>query len=502
VARDPHRLREEAAAAIARGKHEVALGLYTELEQLEPAAATWPKRVGETHRRMGNTAQAIEAFERAVDRYVADGLLVQAIAVCKMILQIAPAHVATATKLAQLAMPSPAEVRSIQAARRLPATPAAGSTAVAATAVSVDPVRDAARRHVAVGEEKHVRRAEPPGPATIARAELDARRKVALPPGGAIDAIPLAEVMPASQPLNFDDGSYSGVTLIPVEIAFDELSDDIPAEAVAPKRAALLATPVFAQLPQPTLERLIATMELVERSPGAVVFCEGEPGDRMYVITEGEVIVEANAHELARLGTGAFFGEIALITDLPRSATARAAGRVELLAIDRALLREAAAETPEIISVLLGFVRDRLVDRITRTSELFEPFTDEERSALAQRFEVVEVDAGTSLITQGTKADGLYIVMAGKVEVARDGKLLATLTTGDVFGEMSLLAGRGSMASVRTRTRVLALRMPSTTFREVIMTYPQVLAYLGELSSRRSLLKQAEDLIDLHIDML
>ena len=243
-------------------------------------------------------------------------------------------------------------------------------------------------------------------------------------------------------------------------------------------------------------------MALVERSPGAVVFCEGEAGDRMYVVSEGEVIVESNGHELARLGAGAFFGEIALVTDLPRSATARAVGRVELLAIDRALLREAAGESPEIISVLLGFVRDRLVDRITRTSELFEPFTDDERRALAERFEVVEVDAGTALITQGTRADGLYIVMAGKVEVVRDGKTIATLTTGDVFGEMSLLAGRGSIASVRTATRVLALRMPATTFREVIMTYPQVLAYLGDLSSKRSLLTQAEDLIDLHIDML
>lgn len=445
MARDPHRLREEAAAAIARGKHEVALGLYTELEQLEPAAATWPKRVGETHRRMGNTAPAIEAFERAVDRYVADGLLVQAIAVCKMILQLAPAHVATATKLAQLATPSPAEVRAIQAARQLP---------------------------------------------------VPERTRVSLPPGGALDAIPLAPVMPDARRINFDDGSYSGITLIPVEIALDEI------DTVDATRAALLATPVFAQVPQHTLEHLIEKMELVDRSPGAVVFCEGEPGDRMYVVAEGEVIVESNGHELARLGAGAFFGEIALVTDLPRSATARAAGRVELLAIDRALLREAAGASPEIISVLLGFVRDRLVDRITRTSELFEPFTEDERRALAQRFEVVEVDAGTTLITQGTKADGLYIVMAGKVEVARDRKTIATLMTGDVFGEMSLLAGRGSIASVATATRVLALRMPAKTFREVIMTYPQVLAYLGDLSSRRSLLKQAEDLIDLHIDML
>ena len=435
--KDPHRLRDEAASAIARGKYEAALKLYAELEDLEPEAAQWPKRLGETYRRMEDKEAAIDAFSRAVDKYVADGLLVQAIAVCKMILQLAPTHVHAATRLAELAMPSPAEIRAMLAKKQAAAA---------------------------------------------------APRRVTLPPGGALDSVALAPVH-----------DVSGVSVIPVEIAFDELSDGIEVDT---KRAALLATPVFAQLPQPTLERLIAKMQLVDLAPGTVVFCEGEPGDRMFVVSEGEVVVETNGHELARLHSGAFFGEIALVTDLPRSATVRAAGRTELLAIDRALLRETAAERPEIASVLLGFVRDRLVDRITRTSELFEPFADEERRALAARFEVVEVDARTQLITQGTKADGLYIVMAGKASVERDGKTVAMLTTGDVFGEMSLLAGRGSNANVVAETRVLALRMPAKTFREVIMTYPQVLAYVGELSSRRSLLQQAEDLIDLHIDML
>jgi cAMP-dependent protein kinase regulator len=279
--------------------------------------------------------------------------------------------------------------------------------------------------------------------------------------------------------------------VIPIEVTFEDVED--------PRREAMLKTPVFGQLPAPALERMIEKMQLVELTPGGVLFCEGEAGATMYVVAEGEVIVETNEHELARLGPGTFFGEIALITDLPRSATVRAVGRVELLAIDRALLSEIAGD---IIPALLGFVRDRLVDRITRTSELFEPFTDDERRALAAKFEVVEVEAGTRLITQGTRADGLYIVMAGRADVSRGGTPIASLLSGDVFGEMSLLAGRGSTADVHAATRLLALRMPVKTFREMIMTYPQVLEYLGELSSRRSLLKQAEDMIDLHIDML
>src|SRR3569833_3331272 len=66
--RDPHQLREEAATAVARGKLDSALALYGELEELEPTAAAWPKRVGETYRRLGDAPKAVLAFERAVDK--------------------------------------------------------------------------------------------------------------------------------------------------------------------------------------------------------------------------------------------------------------------------------------------------------------------------------------------------------------------------------------------------------------------------------------------------
>ena len=93
--------------------------------------------------------------------------------------------------------------------------------------------------------------------------------------------------------------------------------------------------------------------------------------------------------------------------------------------------------------------------------------------------------------------------VAGKVEVQRSGEgVLATLGSGDVFGELSLLANTGSTANVRSISRVLALRMPASVFQEVIMTHPQVLAYLGELAERRTPRAQAEEFLDLHLDML
>ena len=67
---------------------------------------------------------------------------------------------------------------------------------------------------------------------------------------------------------------------------------------------------------------------------------------------------------------------------------------------------------------------------------------------------------------------------------------------------MSLMGRRGSTAHVHATSRVLALRLPASVFQEIIVTYPQVLEFLGELTSSRSLLRQAEEFLDLHITLL
>jgi CRP-like cAMP-binding protein len=507
---DPHQLREEAASAVARGKFEVALALYGELEQLEPGAAAWPKRVGETHRRMGNPAGAVTAFERAVDKYVHDGLLVQAIAVCKLILQIDPQHASTAERLSELATPTPAEARAVRGRTPAPimsALPGAEMARRAAQAagddrqarrVASDPRRDEAP----ASRSELLAEVRPITPAEVSR-RAGNRRAVTLPPGGGLDAIPLALVMPDSQRVVRDDGSDAGMSVLRIDVPFDEVDDEVEIEIVDPRRMALLKTPVFAALPADALEALIGQLELRDLYNGEEVFHEGDTGTTMFVISEGEVEVAAYGQDLATLGPGAFFGEIALVTDLPRSATIRAKGRVELLALDREVVRAAAVTAPEIIGALLHFVRDRLVDRVARTSPLFRPFSEDERALLAARFDVMEVDAGARMIKFGEKADGLYVVLAGKVDVTRDGDgSLATLACGDVFGEMSLMGNRGSTANVHAFTRVLALRLPASVFQEIIVTYPQVLEYLGDLTSSRSRLSRAEEFLDLHITLL
>jgi MFS family permease len=86
----------------------------------------------------------------------------------------------------------------------------------------------------------------------------------------------------------------------------------------------LRTLPMLAALPPPALERLAQSLEPVESEAGAVLMRQGELGDRFYVIADGEVEVETDGRVVARRGRGEGIGEIALLRNVPRTATVRA----------------------------------------------------------------------------------------------------------------------------------------------------------------------------------
>jgi MFS family permease len=106
--------------------------------------------------------------------------------------------------------------------------------------------------------------------------------------------------------------------------------------AALPERLALARTvPFLAPLPEATLERITAMLEPVDSPAESLVFRQGEAGDRFYLIESGEVAVIRDGDEVARLGVGGYFGEIALVDDVPHTADVRAESDCRLLALDR-----------------------------------------------------------------------------------------------------------------------------------------------------------------------
>jgi CRP-like cAMP-binding protein len=92
---------------------------------------------------------------------------------------------------------------------------------------------------------------------------------------------------------------------------------------------------IFAPLPPAEQEHLAHELIPVHVSAGDVVVREGEAGDRFYVVRSGELEVSVDGKPVRRLGPGDHFGEIALLRDVPRTATVEALADVDLYALER-----------------------------------------------------------------------------------------------------------------------------------------------------------------------
>jgi predicted MFS family arabinose efflux permease len=110
----------------------------------------------------------------------------------------------------------------------------------------------------------------------------------------------------------------------------------LDAPEVPDDRLALLRSiSFFGPLPHAALEHLALALRPVHVDGGAYVFEQGGPGDRFYVIKEGEVEVSVDGSPARTHEPGDYFGEIALLRDVPRTASIRARGDVELYALGR-----------------------------------------------------------------------------------------------------------------------------------------------------------------------
>ena len=99
--------------------------------------------------------------------------------------------------------------------------------------------------------------------------------------------------------------------------------------------ALLRSTSIFGPLGPANLERVARNLEPLEVAAGVVVIKEGDAGDRFYVVEAGRVVVSKAGAALVTLGPGDFFGEIALLRDVPRTATVKTEETCSLRTLDR-----------------------------------------------------------------------------------------------------------------------------------------------------------------------
>jgi MFS family permease len=134
--------------------------------------------------------------------------------------------------------------------------------------------------------------------------------------------------------------------------------------AVPAARLALLRSlPIFAPLSAPSLERVASRLIPIEAPSGTEIVRQDDPGDRFYIIESGGVTVSKNGRQVATLEGGDFFGEIALLREIPRTATVTTLTDTLLYALERDDFLEAVTGHPQSAEVADAVTRARLADR-------------------------------------------------------------------------------------------------------------------------------------------
>ncbi|MGO9828582.1 MAG: cyclic nucleotide-binding domain-containing protein [Myxococcaceae bacterium] len=352
-----------------------------------------------------------------------------------------------------------------------------------------------------------------PGPAAVAAAPSPVEPPAVLHGpvepalAAASEALPEAPpAVPAESPearyidLSFDDDEPLEASSAEVPASAQQVLADEPIPERAPVNSngaaealarAVPKAPLFSDLSSEAFVELVERCPLRHFSAGERILQQDAPGEAFYVICEGQVAVRreegSTVLELARLSEGDFFGEMALLSGAPRVASVDALqDGTLLLEISTALLSELTLRHPGVATALKKFCRQRLVGNLMATSALFRPLSRADRRELASGFRARDVLAGDVVLREGGRGDGLYLVLAGLLEVSRGGFRIAKLGQGEVFGETSLLGRRPVVATVRALQRTSLLRLPEEDFARMAERYPAVRAHLEALRDARA----------------
>jgi CRP-like cAMP-binding protein len=269
-------------------------------------------------------------------------------------------------------------------------------------------------------------------------------------------------------------------------------------ETHAPERAPshIAPLPLFSSLGEEPLHDLLAAFETVTVPAGHTVIQEGGEEAAAYIVARGELEVsrrssddEGKALVLARLGNGAFFGEMAILSQLPGAASIVATRPTILLVARREALEAVVEKHPDVAVELAAHCRRQSVANLGWASPVIVAIPPAARAALVDRFQTRMFEAGDKLVETGEEAAGLHLVVSGEVAMVAyesgERVVLATLTPGETIGEVELVLCRNSAADAIAVRPTATLFLPRAQFFSLVQDHPAVLNGLYGISVRR-----------------
>jgi len=427
-------LRSRLGKALKAERLDEALGIYELIEKQAPEEPRWSHRRGDLLQRMGRKADAVIAYERAVDLYAAKGFVARAAAMAKLIIAMDP------SKGDVLERVDPNAARRLHRQNR-------------AVIVTADEAPTA----------------DYEAPPTDTQSLIT-------------DALPLIADKRAprgetrfTKPEKNDDVTldFTDVELLEPAQPAEPLISQRPSAAAL---AQLPSMPLFAEVPRRVLQALVKESALVDLEDGRRLTTVGTSAEALYVIVEGNAVgVRDIDHQNLLLGEGDIAGVACLLSNVSYAEDVIACGRVRALRIGKPLLDALVRQHPPFGDVLLEVLSRRLIATLLRTNAIFTGFDRGTRANIARLFEVRRARAGMRLVEAGKRSDGMYLPLHGRLVVrAPSGRRLGTMELGLAIGQDSLLTREPSHITVEATSDVLVLRMPVERFSKLLMKRPDI----------------------------
>lgn len=242
-----------------------------------------------------------------------------------------------------------------------------------------------------------------------------------------------------------------------------------------------------------------------ERVPaGTQFFAENEKAsrillkrDKMYLLLQGEVSLLARGKAIGSVKPGEIFGEMAAISESPRSATAKALTECQVIPLDEKQFQNALREKPEFALMLLGIMIGRLRAMLAQMPGIpsagaalkeTRVFDKALLSALDKGLGEsarVRYDRGKVIMVQGQTGAFMYVVLEGRVAISLRGALVERVGPGGVFGEMALVDQSVRAANAAAESDCVLLSINRTVFMNLIKSDPTFgVSLLGAMAER------------------
>jgi len=252
----------------------------------------------------------------------------------------------------------------------------------------------------------------------------------------------------------------------------------------SPVPAGVPRTPLFSELSEEEFLEVLTLVRSREFVPGEYLFREGDPGDSIFLIAEGEVEVIGSAKDsskvtLARLPEGSVFGEFGYFLGSRRTMDVRALTKATVLELTKDDLDRIISKYGRVEAVLFDFYKERVADTLLAMTEVFRPLSPEDRRAVVAACVRTARLPGEEIVREGEAGQTMFLIRSGRVTVSvKDAsgakKEVAELGPGDFFGEVALATHRPRSATVTAATGVELLEIPRPVIREMANKYPEV----------------------------